>query len=282
MTGTIDDRSVSSRRFVGRGEPLFPDEPRTLAELFIKAAHDHARPDALNYKSGGSWQCIATTELVERAENIALGLYELGLRKGDKAAILAPNSPDWTIADAGCQVAGIIDVPIYTTLSPASVRYILDDSSSKVLFIDSESSFARVAESLADLASLEHIVLFHGNSADVPNSITLAELEAKGRQAAARLGPEFVEQLRSASEPFDIATLIYTSGTTGEPKGVMLTHSNILSNVIDAGEKYTFSQEDRPLSVLPLSHVFERSAMYLYILNGMAVHYAESVEKAAG
>ena len=279
MTGTIDNRSVSARQVVGRGEPLLPDEPRTLAELFVKAEKDHGRSDALNYKSNDSWHAISNHELVTRAENIALGLYELGLRKGDRAAILAPNSPDWTIADAGCQFAGIVDVPIYTTLSPASVRYILDDSSSKVLFIDSESSFERVAGSLADSASLEHIVLFRGSSASMPDTLTLAELEKRGQAAISRLGREFVEQLKSASSPLDISTLIYTSGTTGEPKGVMLTHSNILSNVIDAGEKYTFSGDDCPLSVLPLSHVFERSAMYLYILNGMAVHYAESVEK---
>ncbi|HVQ56176.1 MAG TPA: AMP-binding protein, partial [Pyrinomonadaceae bacterium] len=101
MTGTIDNRSVSARQVVGRGEPLLPDEPRTLAELFVKAERDHGRSDALNYKSNDSWHAISNHELVTRAENIALGLYELGLRKGDRAAILAPNSPDWTIADAG-------------------------------------------------------------------------------------------------------------------------------------------------------------------------------------
>ena len=279
MTGTVNDRGVSARHFVGRGEPLLPDEPRTLAALFTKAEKVHARQDALNYKTGGAWRSISNSELVARAENIALGLHELGLRKGDKAAILAPNSPDWTITDAGCQFAGVIDVPIYTTLSPASVRYIIEDSSSKVLFVDSERSFERVAAALADCAGLEHIVVFQGPSAAVPKGLGIAELEKKGQEAAARLGREFIEQMRNASEPFDIATLIYTSGTTGEPKGVMLTHSNILSNVIDAGEKYLFSTADRPLSVLPLSHVFERSAMYLYILNGMAVHYAESVDK---
>ncbi len=279
MTGTLNDRGVSAQRAVGRGEPLLKDEPRTLAELFIKAEKNHSRQDALNYKADAAWRSISNRELVARAENIALGLHKLGLRKGDKAAILATNSPDWTIADAGCQFAGVIDVPIYTTLSPASVRYIIEDSSSKVLFVDTESSFARVSAALADCAGLEYVVIFHGSSATVPKGITLTELEKRGQDDAARLGRESVETMRNASDPLDIATLIYTSGTTGEPKGVMLTHSNILSNVIDAGEKYLFSPADRPLSVLPLSHVFERSAMYLYILNGMAVHYAESVEK---
>ena len=278
MTGTVDDRRVSARRSLGRGEPLFPEEPGTLAELFILAERRHGRPDALNSKANGEWQAISNTQLVKRAENIALGLYDLGLRRGDAAAILAPNSPEWTITDAGCQFAGIINVPIYTTLSPASVRYILDDSSTKVLFIDSDASLERISESLTS-SSIEYVVLFQGSSAEHPNVITLSELEERGKRTAPSLGRDFVEQLRNSARPQDVATLIYTSGTTGEPKGVMLTHSNIISNVIDAGEKYTFSSADRPLSVLPLSHVFERSAMYLYILNGMAVHYAESIEK---
>ena len=115
---------------------------------------------------------------------------------------------------------------------------------------------------------------------EAENSLSLAELEQRGAKLKAE-NPALLDELAKDISNDDIATLIYTSGTTGEPKGVMLTHSNILSNVIDAGEKYSFSERDIPLSVLPLSHVFERSAMYLYIFNGMAVHYAESIEKVA-
>ena len=100
-------------------------EPETLPELFLRSHAEFNLPDALNYKKESEWKAISSTEIVERAENIALGLYSLGLRKGDRAAILAPNSPDWTLADAGCQFASVIDVPIYTTLAPESVRYIL-------------------------------------------------------------------------------------------------------------------------------------------------------------
>lgn len=277
MMAEPSDHPTSSRTTVGRGEKLLADEPGTIAELFVKAAAKHSRNEALNFKKDGSWHSISSAKIVERAEAVALGLYSLGLRKGDKAAILAANSPDWTIADAGCQFAGIIDVPIYTTLAPESVRYILNDSSSKVLFVDSAEAYERIASVLPECTSLEKVVFFD-DAAQTGSSISLSELEVKGLELS-KTDPGLAEALRSAVAPSDVATLIYTSGTTGEPKGVMLTHNNIISNVIDAGEKYTFSPDDCPLSVLPLSHVFERSAMYLYILNGMAVHYAESVEK---
>lgn len=269
----------SSRTVLGRGKPLLPDEPGTLAELLTASAAKHDRADALNYKKEGKWHAISSREIVERAEAIAAGLYSLGLSKGDRAAILAANSPAWTLADAGCQFAGVIDVPIYTTLAPESVRYILNDSAARILFIDTASAYERIAEALQACPGLEHIIFFGRPSGNIANALILAELEERGREKLSKEGPESIRQARNTLRPDEVATLIYTSGTTGEPKGVMLTHNNILSNVIDAGEKYTFFPDDRPLSVLPLSHIFERSAMYLYILNGMAVHYAESVEK---
>ena len=270
VTGTI------SRESVGRGTPLLPDEPKTLAELFLHAAKKHERTNALNFKKDGEWRAISSSEMIERSEAIALGLHALGLRKGDKAAILAANSPDWTLVDAGCQFAGVIDVPIYTTLSPDSICYILNDSSTRVFFLENKAAYERITEVMPECLSLEKIVFFDPSDIEIENAISLADLEQMGREAA---NDSLVDELRSSILPTDIATLIYTSGTTGEPKGVMLTHNNIISNVIDSGEKYTFSDDDVPLSVLPLSHVFERSAMYLYILNGMAVHYAESIEK---
>lgn len=279
MIGTVSNRTTSPRAVFGRGEPLLPEEPRTIAELFVQAAEKHSRPDALNYKREGSWRRISSREIVERAAAIAVGLYDLGLRKGDKAAILAANSPEWTLADAGCQFAGVVDVPIYTTLAPAAVKYILNDSSARVLFVDTNEAYERITDIIAECPSLEKVVFFDPSTPDIQEAITLLDLEDRGRAARCQFKAGFADDLRGSIRAEDVATLIYTSGTTGEPKGVMLTHSNIISNVIDAGEKYTFTADDCPLSVLPLSHVFERSAMYLYILNGMAVHYAQSVDK---
>jgi len=256
------------------------DEPKTLAELFLKAAAKHNRADALNYKKDGAWHAISSTEMISRAENIALGIYSLGIRKGDRIALLAANSPEWTLTDAGCQFAGTIDVPIYTTLAPNAVEYIIKDSGAKVFFLQNKEAFENIKEILPNCSSIEKLVFFDFGGVESANALSLEELEAKGAHLKAEK-PNLIIELRDAVEPNDIATLIYTSGTTGEPKGVMLTHANLISNTINVGREFTFARTDKPLSVLPLSHVFERSGMYVYILNGTAVHYAESIEKAA-
>ena len=263
---------------LGRGKPLTADEPRTLPGLFLRSVTKYNLPDSLNYKDGETWKPISSAEMVERAENIALGLYSIGLRKGDRAAILAANSPGWTLADAGCQFAGVVDVPIYTTLAPDTVRYIIDDCSARIIFLQDIDTYHRLLPALEDCDSLKKFVLFDAKGADSENTLSIAELETAG--AALRIDkPDLSEKLRAAIESPDIATLIYTSGTTGEPKGVMLTHANLISNVIDASEKYGFTGTDISLSVLPLSHVFERTGMYVYIMYGMRVYFAESIDK---
>jgi long-chain acyl-CoA synthetase len=253
-------------------------EPVTLPELFVRSLAEFDLPDALNYKENGEWKKISSAELVTRSENIALGLYSLGLRKGDRAAILAANSPEWTLADAGCQFAGVIDVPIYTTLSSDSVRYIVNDSAARIIFLQDVESYERIAPAIADCASIEKLVLFTPAETDDPRVVSFDELEAAG-VVVRKEDPSLLTRLGSEIKPGDIATLIYTSGTTGEPKGVMLTHSNLISNVLDASERYAFTGLDTSLSVLPLSHVFERTGMYVYIRYGMRVHFAESIEK---
>ena len=261
--------------------PLLAEEPQTLAELFLSALAKHPRRDALNYKKDGKWHPISSSEIIACSENIACGLYSLGLRQGDRAAILAANSPEWTMADAGCQFLGAVDVPIYTTLAANSVEYILKDSGAQILFLQNKNYLDRVRENLANCPSLKKIILFDAAGVvKTENIISLSELESKGARLKAEQ-PNLIRELPNRIEKNDVATLIYTSGTTGEPKGVMLTHENIISNVLDTGADFSFTENDIPLSVLPLSHVFERGGMYLYIFNGMAVYYAESIDKAA-
>ncbi len=261
-----------------RGIPLTPDEPRTLADLFLQSAQKFDLPDALNFKADGQWRSITSAKMIERAENIALGLHSLGLAKGDRAAILAGNSPEWTLSDAGCQFGGIVDVPIYTTLSPNSVSYIIKDSQTRVFFIQDAAMYERLRDALAGCGSVEKLIFFDLTGVESEIAMSLDELESAGEEL--RLArPDLAQTMREAVNPEDVATLIYTSGTTGEPKGVMLSHSNLISNTIDASEKFSFSGHDISLSVLPLSHVFERTGMYVYILSGMGVYFAESIEK---
>ena len=279
MTSSVDIApGILERREVGRGIPLLPDEPKTLPELFIQGAAKHDRPDALSYKRGGEWQHISSKKLLEQIGHVALGLYSLGLRKGDRVAILAANSPEWTLVDAACQFAGLLDVPIYPTLAENSVRYILDDSGARVLIIENREAYERIRAAVGDCSSIERFVFFDPEGIDLKNSISFNDLKNAGEELSSSK-PGLLDSLISAARPDDIATIIYTSGTTGEPKGVMLTHTNIISNIFDAGEKYSFSEADVSLSVLPLCHIFERTGMYLYILNGMGVNYAESIER---
>lgn len=254
--------------------------PETLGAIFRSGAENFNRADALNFKRDGEWKKISSEEMIARAENIALGLYDSGVRGGDRIALLAANSPEWTLADAGCQFAGVVDVPIYTTLAPDAVRYIINDAGARVFFLENLETYERVKEILPECKSLEKLVFFDAGN-DLPDgAISLAALEKAGAKLKAE-NPELIVNLGDAVQGNDVATLIYTSGTTGEPKGVMLSHANILANVKNGCADYSFSEKDVPISVLPLSHIFERSGMYVYILSGMAVHYAESIEKAA-
>ena len=258
--------------------PLSPDEPTTLVAMFERTHRLHSKPDLLNYKSNGAWRSISTETMMERARALALGLYAMGLRRNDHIALLAENCPEWTLTDAGSLFAGVVDVPIYPTLSPQQVGYILRDSGARILFIQNREKYERVREALLDCPALEHVVFFQGEGAAEAQALTLAELERRGRELGQQQ-PGLSDELAHGAKPDDLATIIYTSGTTGEPKGVMLTHSNLITNLIDSSGHLSFSEDDIVLSVLPFSHVFERLAMYMYLYHGMSIFYAESMEK---
>jgi len=263
-----------------RRVPLHDDEPRTLVEVFERALRRHARPDALNAKRGGAWQPISSEEFLRRARHIALGLHALGVRRGDRVAILSESSPEWVLTDAGCLSAGVIDVPLYPTLAPPQACYILNDSGSTVLFIQNPEAYARVREGVGECETLRRVVLMAGEAegADGREVLTLAQLEERGR-ALGEEQPGLADALARAVTPEDLATIIYTSGTTGEPKGVMLTHSNVVSNLIDTSDRLAFRHDDVVLSVLPLSHIFERGSMYMYLHHGARVFFSEAMEK---
>jgi long-chain acyl-CoA synthetase len=253
-----------------------PDEPATLVDVFTRVARNHKRPDTLNYKPDGRWVSISSDELLARAKRIAAGLHAIGVERGDRVALLSESRVEWTLSDAGAIFAGAIDVPIYATLTPPQVRYILNDSGACVLFLPSREKFIELKDALGECPQVKHIVFFEADSV-TDEGLTLAQLEEKGRELEQR-DPTYIDRLVVETKPADLATIIYTSGTTGEPKGVMLTHSNLVSNLIDSSGHHDFGIHDTALSVLPLSHVFERQAMYMYLHKGMAVYFAESLQ----
>jgi len=257
--------------------PLHEGEPRTLVEVFEHVARVHPRPDTLNYKRDGRWLAIPAAEMLKRVHAIAAGLYSLGVRRGDRVAILSESRPEWVLTDAGCMFATAIDVPIYPTLTTPQVRYILKDSGARVLFIQNEEKFQHVREAIAECNAIEHVVFFEKPAGAEPRGISLAELENQGRALEATQ-PDLINNAARLLKPDDLATIIYTSGTTGEPKGVMLTHENLVSNLIDSSSHLKFARNDSTLSVLPLSHVLERMAMYMYLYHGMATYFGESLD----
>ena len=257
--------------------PAYADEPVTLVDVFNRVAHKHKRPDTLNYKKNGQWIAISSDDMIERARRIAAGLYAIGVRRGDRVALLSESRAEWTLTDAGCIFSGAIDVPIYPTLTPPQVRYILKDSGARVLVLANREKFEELVAVLKECSEVQTIVVFDPEGVDDIDAITLEQLEARGQQLVLEQ-PDLVDRLSSETTAADLATIIYTSGTTGEPKGVMLSHSNLVTNLVDSSGHLQFGEGDTVLSVLPLSHVFERQAMYMYLHQGMAVYFAESLQ----
>ena len=251
--------------------------PGTLTQLFFDSVERYDRPDALQVKVNGQYTPISHRTLAERVRRVALGLRALGLQRGDRVGILSTNRPEWAISDFGCLTAQMADVPIYPTLPAEQVAYILRDSGAAAVLVGDAVQLGKIAAMRKEIPSLRHVITFEAvrGGAD----LTLAELEAKG---LATETPAVIAQYRKDAldvQPHELATLIYTSGTTGAPKGVMLTHDNLFSNVGAARQVIPFGGSEVSLSFLPLSHIFERMAgPYLMMAVGASIAYAESNE----
>ena len=161
------------------------------------------------------------------------------MHPGDRVALLSESRVEWTLTDAGSIFAGTIDVPIYPTLTPPQVRYILNDSGASVLFLANREKFDELKDALGECPQVKHVIFFDAEGITAAEGLTLAQLEEKGRELEQR-EPGHIDQSVLKTTPDDLATIIYTSGTTGEPKGVMLTHSNLVSNLIDSSGHLVF------------------------------------------
>src|SRR5262249_55158183 len=217
MNHVAADIDVARPRLTLR-RPSAPDEPSTLIDVFTRAARVHNRPDALNYKHDGRWVPISSDEMLARTKRIAAGLYAIGIRHGDRIALLSDSRVEWTLTDAGCLFAGVVNVPIYPTLTPPQVRYILQDSGSSALFLANREKFHELNAILVDCPQIKQVVFFDSQDVTPANGLTLAQLEELGRELE-EPEPGLVDRLVAQTTPQELATLIYTSGTTGEPKG---------------------------------------------------------------
>src|SRR5690349_12995773 len=252
--------------------------PSTLNRLFFDAVAKFDKPDALQYKRDGKYTSISSRELAERVRQVALGLQELGLKRGDRVAILSENRPEWAIADYAALTSGLTDVPLYPTLPAEQLPYLLNDSGAVALFVSTPEQAAKIAQIRSEIPGVRHVIGF-GDTARPGETTTLEQVRAKGQAVDS---PARTEQYRSqalAVKPDDLATLIYTAGTTGNSKGVMLTHDNLYSNVMAGAAAIPFGGHDVCLSFLPLSHSFARMAdNYLMFHTGTSIAYAESID----
>lgn len=258
--------------------------PRTINELFAQAVRRRAGSVVMRYKREKVWRNLTGAELDERARNVALGLYTLGVRRGDRVALIAESSPDWSIVDYGILGCGAVTVPIYPTQALDQVAFIIRNSGAKVLFIGSQRLLRRIQSTLDTFKKneLPQLVIFEEGRDEGRRDalMTLAELEMRGAAERTR-SPELYVELQRAPEPDDLATIIYTSGTTGEPKGVCLSHRNLVFDVLSTGSVFALKPDDLALSFLPLSHVFERTVLYIYMHFGVEVAFARGVETVA-
>ena len=232
------------------------------------------KSDALASKIDGSWVPVSTQQVQDQANLVSLGLVALGLKHGDKVAIISMNRPEWMLADFGISQIGATSVPMYPSITVEDYRYIFADAGVRAVFVADQKLFDKVKEATANLDIPAENVFTFDKIEGARHFSELLELGKKGNAVD-------LEPLKAAVQPDDLLTLIYTSGTTGQPKGVMLTHDNILSNCRNSQRFVPVTKDDKALSFLPLCHIFERMVTYLYMINGVSIYYAESMEVIA-
>src|SRR6187401_2720263 len=240
-------------------------------------------PDMFATKEGGRWKQYSTTEVNDIVNQLASGLLHLGISPNDmsaenrdKVAIISKNRPEWLMIDLAAQKIGAVLVPVYPTINVNELQSILNDSQAKVIFVNDEELFLKVRSIKDYVPSLKHIFTLE--------HVTNATFWKDCLKPAPPETLATIAQLSNKITPSDLATIIYTSGTTGTPKGVMLSHGNVISNVCDSNCVFEEIgvEGKRALSFLPLNHVFERMVSYIYIYNGVSIYYAESMEKMGG
>jgi long-chain acyl-CoA synthetase len=257
---------------------------KTLADLPFNIAERFPERAILRHSVGDAFLNTSGHDFLEHIRDLSLGLGELGLAAGDRVAVIAESRPEWCITDLAVLTAGDVTVPVYPTLTSGQVRYILNDCAAKVAVVSNRVQVEKIAAVRGQLSGIATIVVMDADGEAWPEGVmTLADVVTRGHQrfitgaAEARL---FKERATAIARDA-VATIIYTSGTTGDPKGVMLTHENVLSNVEAAVGVLGVSDEDVALSFLPLSHAFERMVLYLYLYAGATVVFAESPETLA-
>ncbi len=284
IASTAYNRPVMSTAPATRPDADPDVDVETIADLPFHMSGRFPNPKLIGRCRPDEIVWLSSKDIFERVRDLSLGLSALGIGAGDRVAIISESRPEWLIADLAILTAGAATVPIYPTLSAAPARYILHDSSAKAAIVSTRYQLEKIQEVRHQVPSLNAVVLMDGwTAADSPSVISLDSVAERGH---ARLtgewgaAKEFSDRARAVT-PDQLATIIYTSGTTGEPKGVMLSHANIVTNFKAGAQALQLTQDDVALSFLPLSHSFERTVSFIYLLVGVTVVFAESFDTIA-
>lgn len=227
------------------------------------------KDEFISGKSNGIWKKYSTQQFSDTADNLSKGLLQLGMVKGDRIAVMSHNRPEWNIADFAVNQFGGYHVPLYPTLAEHDIKFILENAGVSVFFVEDETLFKKI-KPIGEAVNPDLKIYTFDEVAGANHWSKLVEAGAKSEEID-------LETYRAAVTPDDVLTLIYTSGTTGTPKGVMLTHNNLVQNFINSAVVVPHGLENA-LSFLPLSHIFERMIVYLYLYMGVSVYYAESMD----
>jgi len=233
-------------------------------------ANFRPKPDVIASKENGNWSRYIIIQYREIVDNISYGFLALGIRPGDKIAQISTNRVEWNFVDMAILQVGAVHVPIYPTVSESDYKYILSHSEVRYVFISGQELLRKIEHILPEMDQIRGVFTYRNHN----EHKQLGDLIEMGRQYA---DPASLEARKAAVKPDDVATIIYTSGTTGNPKGVMLTHENIISNFKACSYIPSFGEEAKAVSYLPLCHVYERMLNYLYHYKGYSIYYAENV-----
>jgi long-chain acyl-CoA synthetase len=243
---------------------------KRIIDILPHIQKSYHRADTLVSKRKGNWIPISIDEMINEVEMLSFGLMDAGIQPNDKVAIISSNCPEWNIADFAIANIGAVSVPVYPTMNPSESAFILNDATVKIVFVADKELYEKIAGIKNETPTVEFIYTFQ----EIEGLPNYKSIQKKGDETQTKL----LQQYKDAIKPSDLLTLIYTSGTTGTPKGVMLSHDNLVSNLIAAREVCPVRNEHKVLSFLPLSHIFERMLVYLYLYVGAGIYYAENLE----
>jgi long-chain acyl-CoA synthetase len=233
------------------------------------------KEDAVCGKENGVWVHYSTAQYIQKSEQIAYGLLQLGIKKGDRIASISNNRPEWNFLDMAIHQVGAVHVSIYPTISEADYQYILNHADVKIVFVAGWELLRKIENVLNAIPSLKDNVYTFRNLRGYKHLNEIIEM------GIANPAPEYLQEIKDSISPDDVATLIYTSGTTGNPKGAMLSHANLLNNAKAITPIVPIKEDSRCLSYLPLCHVYERMMMYAWHYIGVSIYYTESMATIA-